>query len=247
MHHGTGSCSPGRRAYHSRTSFLSFTNNLHPLIKLTCHPQLIDFSKFLHGSSTERTEAADAILHGFKTAGFIYLKNHPIPPTTVRAVFARSANFFAQSLDDKLALSLTDPAANRGYLRQGREKLIPPEDGRASEGGFRKEIVELKESFEIGREPHERYANHWPKEKEGEKSLVGFGDDMMKFFGTCKDLHVQVMRAIAMGLGLDESHFDGYVDVGDNTLRLLHYPQVDADVFKTNAGQVRAGEHCVRL
>ncbi|KAJ2971257.1 hypothetical protein NQ176_g7782 [Zarea fungicola] len=138
----------------------------------------------------------------------------------------------------------TVAAANRGYLRQGREKLIPPEDGRASEGGFRKEIVELKESFEIGREPHERYANHWPKEKEGEGGLVGFGDDMMKFFGTCKDLHVQVMRAIAMGLGLDESHFDAYVDVGDNTLRLLHYPQVDADVFKANAGQVRAGEHC---
>lgn len=203
--------------------------------------QLIDFSKFLAGTPEERAETAAAILHGFKTAGFIYLRNHPVPAATVRDVFARSADFFAQPLEDKAKLSLTDPAANRGYLRQGREKLIPPEDGRASEGGFRKEVVELKESFEIGREPHDKYQNHWPEAGK----VDGFREQMVAFFDGCKDLHMQVMRAIAMGLGLEESHFDGFVDLGDNTLRLLHYPQVEADVFKSNVGQVRAGEHCV--
>jgi isopenicillin N synthase-like dioxygenase len=52
------------------------------------------------------------------------------------------------------------------------------------------------------------------------------------------------MRAIAVGMALpDETYFDRFVDVGDNTLRLLHYPAVRRDVFTINPGQVRAGEH----
>ena len=51
------------------------------------------------------------------------------------------------------------------------------------------------------------------------------------------------MRAIAVGLGIEESWFDNYTDVGDNTLRLLHYPEVRKGVFEINPGQVRAGEH----
>lgn len=59
----------------------------------------------------------------------------------------------------------------------------------------------------------------------------------------CKELHIEVMRAIAVGMGLDASYFDGYTDVGDNTLRLLHYPGVKKSVFAENKLQVRAGEH----
>lgn len=66
---------------------------------------------------------------------------------------------------------------------------------------------------------------------------------MLHFFALAKGMHVQVMRAIAVGMGLDEGYFDGYTDVGDNTLRLLHYPEVKKDVFASNKLQVRAGEH----
>lgn len=66
---------------------------------------------------------------------------------------------------------------------------------------------------------------------------------MTDFFAQCKALHVEVMRAIAVGMGIDPHYFDGFLDVGDNTLRLLHYPAVDKKVFKINPGQVRAGEH----
>ncbi|PQK12131.1 hypothetical protein BB8028_0003g07490 [Beauveria bassiana] len=216
---------------------------------------LIDFSLFLHGSPAERASTARAVLHGFQTAGFVYLARHAIPPAAVAAVFARSAAFFAQPATDKEALRLTDAAANRGYLRQGREKLVispppppPPEDGgrgaatsssssSAVEGA--EGAADLKESFEIGREPHEDFRNHWP----AQGKVDGFREEMMAFFERCQELHVQVMRAIAMGLGLDETHFDGFVDCADNTLRLLHYPQVKANVFKNKVGQLRAGEH----
>jgi isopenicillin N synthase-like dioxygenase len=73
--------------------------------------------------------------------------------------------------------------------------------------------------------------------------MEGFKGTMLEFFEQCKGLHVEVMRAIAVGMGLEDSFFDGFVDVGDNTLRLLHYPAVDKKVFQVNPGQVRAGEH----
>ena len=53
----------------------------------------------------------------------------------------------------------------------------------------------------------------------------------------------QLMAAIAMGLSLDEHYFDEYVRMGDNTLRLLHYPPAKREVFVKNKGQVRAGAH----
>ncbi len=66
---------------------------------------------------------------------------------------------------------------------------------------------------------------------------------MLKFHDLAKELHINVMRAIAVGMGLAESYFDSYTDVGDNTLRLLHYPEVPKSVFASNKLQVRAGEH----
>lgn len=55
------------------------------------------------------------------------------------------------------------------------------------------------------------------------------------------------MKAIAVGMELEEDYFTPFVDTGDNTLRLLHYPSVKSDVFKLNPGAVRAGEHSVSL
>lgn len=125
-------------------------------------------------------------------------------------------------------------------MRQGREKttdLVDPEEierVRALEG------ADLKESLEIGREGVAGLENRWPDyDDEGKE----FKEVMLGFFAQCQELHLQVMRAIAVGLGIDEMWFDSFCDGGDNTLRLLHYPEVDARVFKDNKNSVRAGAH----
>lgn len=151
-----------------------------------------------------------------------------------------SANFFAQDLEKKMALEWTTPEANRGYTARGREKVTQLKDIAEVEK-IRSAVPDLKESYEIGRDDEPDHPNNWPAE---EGAVTGFKTDMKDFFEQCKALHVQVMRAIATGMGFDETFFDGFVDVGDNTLRLLHYPAVESDVFST-PGQVRAGEHSV--
>ncbi|EXM37041.1 hypothetical protein RAB80_004998 [Fusarium oxysporum f. sp. vasinfectum] len=200
---------------------------------------LIDFSRFLSGTPVERNETANAILDGFKTAGFIYLKNHPILPKDLQHAFNLSARFFNEPLEKKMEVVWTTPEANRGYSAPGREKVSQLKDIQEVEK-VRAALPDLKESLEIGREGEPGYPNRWLEET---GDLVGFRKDMLGFFEQCRQLHVEVMKAIAVGMGLDDRFFDSFVDVGDNTLRLLHYPAVQSNIFKTNPGTVRAGAH----
>ena len=103
------------------------------------------------------------------------------------------------------------------------------------------EGADLKESFEIGRDDEPGHPNHWPSQSDNMGAM--FKKHMLGFFEQCKQLHVEVMRAIAVGLGIEATGFDRFCDVGDNTLRLLHYPEVKSEVFKINKNTVRAGAH----
>jgi isopenicillin N synthase-like dioxygenase len=118
----------------------------------------------------------------------------------------------------------------------GREKVTTITD-KSSVQALKAQVPDIKESLEIGRENELAHANHWPA------GDAHFKSTMLAFFAQCKELHVQVMRAIAVGMGIDEAWFDGFTDVGDNTLRLLHYPSVEKGVFERNKMQVRAGAH----
>lgn len=181
-----------------------------------------------------------AITDAFKTAGFLYLKNHGIPPSVVAEVFAHSARLFDRPQAQKDSLAWTTPESNRGYVVFGREKVTQSSD-KADIATLREGNPDLKESMEIGREGVDGLPNQWPDQIDEDGKH--FTRVMKSFFKTCQDLHMKVMRAIAMGMGLPEHFFDEYTDNGDNNLRLLHYPPVSKKVFRDNPGQVRAGVH----
>jgi isopenicillin N synthase-like dioxygenase len=77
----------------------------------------------------------------------------------------------------------------------------------------------MKETFEIGKEsPENKFENRWPT------GLAQFKETSMRFFKDMHDVNVQLMRAISLGLGMDECGLDSFVSKSDNNLRLLHYP-----------------------
>ncbi|OAA66022.1 thymine dioxygenase [Niveomyces insectorum RCEF 264] len=213
---------------------------------------LIDLSKFLDGPEEQRVATAKAMLHGFQTAGFVYLQNTPITTDMRAAIFDASARFFAQPLATKEAVGWTTPEANRGYSAPGREKVTQLKDV-ADVAKLKAAVPDIKESFEIGREDEPGFPNPWPDETATAATpsssapapppLTGFRATMQDFHARCQAVHVAVMDAIAVGMGLPSGFFHGFVDAGDNTLRLLHYPAVARDVFRVNPAQVRAGEH----
>lgn len=156
-------------------------------------------------------------------------------------MFSKSAEFFKLPQEEKDVLGWTSARANRGYVAHGREKVSMADV--ADVAALREANPDLKESLEIGREGEAGCPNQWPPIKEGDEWPREFRDTMQTFFDKCKELHVEVMRSIAVGLGISEQFFDSFTDQGDNTLRLLHYPAVKRNVFEKNTGQVRAGIH----
>jgi len=174
---------------------------------------LIDLSKYRHANSlSEKRKTAEEIVYGFKEVGFIYLKGHGIPSSTVDNVFKKSTDFFRlpSSIKDKLAWD--DPQSNRGYIRVGRERSARSIDV----------TPDTKETMEIGRDWDETWRNHWPQESDA----PGFKQTMVDFYKTCHETHCIVMRAIALGLGLDEMFFEDKINEQRHNLRLLSYPPI---------------------
>jgi len=198
--------------------------------------QIISLAPLLDPDPSSAYSTASSLLSALRTSGFLYVTDSPIPPELLSRVYELSARFFARPLAEKDSLAWTTPRANRGYSRQGHEKVSlgmskdEVQQDRGAAGG-----EDQKESFEIGREDEEGYPNQWPQDDKD------FQNVMQDFFERCRQLHAVVMRGIAIGLGLRVEFFADYVRQGDNTLRLLHYPGVPADAFAN--GRVRAGLH----
>ena len=97
---------------------------------------------------------------------------------------------------------------------------------------------DYKETMEIGRDWDSTWKNQWPAEGDAPR----FKETMLDFYRTCHGLHVQVMRAIALGLGLGETFFDKLIDQQCHTLRLLSYPPIETELLRKE-GQARVAPH----
>ncbi|KJA29911.1 hypothetical protein HYPSUDRAFT_245346 [Hypholoma sublateritium FD-334 SS-4] len=199
---------------------------------------VIDFAKFRSAESPEgRKQTAKDIVNAFKESGFVYLKNHGVTPAEVQTVFQKSAEFFHLPSDVKNGLAWEDPRSNRGFVKVGRERVTQATDP-AEIAALREKAPDYKETMEIGRDWDSVWKNQWPSETQA----PGFKQNMLDFYETCHELHVHVMRSVAIGLDLKEHFFDSKIDEKCHNLRLLSYPAIKTSLLK-NEGQARAGAH----
>ncbi|KAI0322455.1 hypothetical protein OF83DRAFT_1093395 [Amylostereum chailletii] len=202
------------------------------------HIPVIDFSSYLHATSmSEKRNTADKIVRGFKEVGFIYLDGHGIPANTVDNAFKKSAEFFALPAEAKEKLAWEDPRSNRGYVAFGRERVTQSNDPDEI-AAMRARAPDFKESMEIGRDWDKVWKNQWPQES----VAPAFKHTMLEFFQTCHELHTIVMRAIAVGLDLEEMYFEDKINEQYHNLRLLSYPSIKTSLLHQE-GQARAGAH----
>ncbi|KAJ6438449.1 oxoglutarate/iron-dependent oxygenase [Purpureocillium lavendulum] len=186
---------------------------------------IIDFAPLLSDESRpeQYASAGKQVYEAFKNVGFAYIKNHGVPQEVVDEAFEWSRKFFAlpQSEKDKVPHP-PEGWYHRGYSGVGREKVsqnVFDAEGIARE----RSVPDCKESFEIGGEHEERLRNIMP----AEHVLPGFRAFFALFFDTCYALELRLLRAIAVGMGLDEAYFVDYHRARSNQIRLLHYPPVE--------------------
>ncbi|QPH55908.1 isopenicillin N synthase family dioxygenase [Pontivivens ytuae] len=170
---------------------------------------------------------AQALGEAARGPGFFLLDGHGLDPAPV---FAAAEAFFAQPQEAKDAVSIRHSAHNRGYVTLGEERL---DDTTGA--------PDQKEAFNVGLdlapddprvvscEPF-RGTNLWP-------DLPGFRTATLGWYNSAWALGVDLMRAVAVDLGLEAERFSPDFDAPLATLRLLRYPAEDG------AGGIGAGAH----
>ncbi|TFY83864.1 hypothetical protein EWM64_g140 [Hericium alpestre] len=227
--------------YCSGISLLTLSNFVRAMSKVKLNESgaisLIDFAPFLDG--TKKEEVADAMLESFKSIGFVYLVNHGLPQEKINDMFSWSRQFFGSPMETKkLAPHPPSGAHHRGYSAPGMEKVVHQVFDKDDLAANRAKAPDVKESFEVGREDSEDMPNIWLPEG----VLPGFKEACLDFYWTMDELKFTVLRALALGLRLDEEFFVQYHQAHDNQLRLLHYPSVPVESLQRDE-IVRIGAH----
>ena len=188
---------------------------------------VIDWSHF----ATNPASSAAEIGRACRDTGFFLLAGHGIDPGLPSRVFAQADAFFDLPPEIKGELSILKSRHNRGWVSEGAEALDET-SGR----------TDRKEAFNIGLDLAEddprvlagepfRGVNVWP-------DLPDFRATMLAYFDAAWRLGVDLHRAIARDLELDEDHFAASFDAPMATLRLLRYPPSSG-----TDDEIGAGEH----
>lgn len=198
---------------------------------------VIDFSRWLKGSPEDKKDVAHSLAEACRRVGFVYITNHGVPEDLLDEAFAWSKKLFDLPEDKKmLAPHPPGPNVHRGYSWPGLEKVSQyiHQDGADSDAEDEqlRQVQDCKESYEIGSETFEDQPNQWLPEE----VLPGFRAFMTDFYWECFGTAKELLKAIAIGIGLDEEAYLLRFHSGENNqLRLLHYPPVDRDKLSSNA------------
>jgi len=202
---------------------------------------IIDISsltqKYLDGESYLKDISADPItkdiskkiVNAFSEYGFIYIKGHNIPESTISSMFKTSEHFFKHESDLKNQFIRTTND-NWGY--------VP----------FRLETFEKSRPFDL-KECFNFFLRPSPNEQLNivSPSLVS---ESTNLFHVCKKLGHLLLKAINLGLNTDDKSnflYNHHNDIGNysnnpTTLRLLYYPSIEDESFVQDR-QLRCGEH----
>jgi isopenicillin N synthase-like dioxygenase len=196
---------------------------------------VIDIGPLRHGPAAAKAQVVQAIGDACRNIGFFYVTNHGVPDTLVARVYAEAARFFAQPAAQKAGIAIENSLCHRGWFQVGGENLDPAKQTKTGD---------FKEGIKIGRDlgPDHKLVragtplhgpNQWPY-------LPGWRDVMQEYYDAMEALGRRLLQAFAASLGVDETYFDGWLDVPMTTLGPLHYPPQTGRITEAQLG---AGAH----
>jgi isopenicillin N synthase-like dioxygenase len=190
----------------------------------------VDLNNFINKEANQRHVFTKELGEAFSTIGFVAVKNHYLTDELTTELYDVFENFF--NLPDEIKQCYAHPelAGQRGYV------------GKRQENAKGSDQADLKEFYHIGQilstEKLLSYKypdNVWPKEVTQLKNICE------KVYKVLEETAVELLRAIALFLDLDEFYFDAKVIEGNSILRAIHYFPLHID--DVEEGAVRAGAH----
>ena len=177
----------------------------------------------------DKAAFAKAFGESFAETGFAIVSDHTLPKAAIAAAAEQTKAFFALSPEEKRRYADPDNGYQRGYAPIGTENA----KGRT--------VSDFKEFWHTGRNlpkdsPYRDKMQDTPQVAE----LPEFNAAARELYEALDRFGADLLRAVAIHLGLNESYFDDKVNNGNSILRLLHYPPQDNPPPE---GSVRAAAH----
>lgn len=194
----------------------------------TEHIPKLDLADFTSGSAESKAAFVQALGRAYEYIGFVAIRNHGIDADLLRRMYSQVQAFFALPESIKLKYDDSEGGGQRGYTGFGKEHAKNSNAG------------DLKEFWHFGQYVSETdpLSAVYPPNKEVAE-LPGFNETGKAIYQALEATGVQMLRAIALYLGLDEKYFDERVYHGNSILRPIHYPPITSEP----SGAIRAGEH----
>lgn len=188
----------------------------------------VDLNDFINGNAEQRENFVQKLGKAFEEIGFVAVKNHGLNAELEKNLYAEVKKFFELDETTKRKYEIEGLAGQRGYTSFGKEHAKGKSEG------------DLKEFWHFGQEvtdsdpiKNEYPDNVWVSE------LPEFNKIGMEAYRTLENSGKNLLKAIALYLGLEETYFDDKIKKGNSILRPIHYGPIKEE--PKNA--VRAGEH----
>jgi len=194
----------------------------------------LDLADFTSGDAERKAAFVKKLGDAYQNIGFVAIKNHGLNQELQDRLYAVIKEFFALPDAVKAKYEKPEIGFQRGYTGKGKEHAKGRNTG------------DLKEFYHVGQElsdipdndpiKSEYPANIWPEE------LPEFKTVALEIYKTLEFAGKNMLRAIALHLGLEEDYFEDKVAYGNSILRQIHYfPIENPDAVPADA--VRAAEH----
>ncbi|MGV3764147.1 isopenicillin N synthase family dioxygenase [Parapedobacter sp.] len=179
----------------------------------------LDLHNYTHGTAEQRHRFSEDIGKAFNETGFVTIANHGMEKALINELYQVVQAFFALPEAAKSAYEIPGLAGQRGYTSKGKERA---KDAK---------VPDLKEFWQRGQDDN-------PVVDE----LPRFDQVTGDVFRRLETAGRELLKAIAVYLGLTEDYFEPKVIKGNSILRAIHYfPIEDPDSLPDDA--VRAGAH----
>lgn len=191
----------------------------------------LDLHDYTQGSTAQQQQFSDAIGNAFNDTGFVTIANHGMDKALIDELYEVVEAYFALPDDVKGKYEIPELAGQRGYTSKGREKA---KDSK---------VPDLKEFWQRGQTITEgEYDKAAYPDNIIVEELPRFNEVTAEVYRRLEDAGRQLLKAIAVYLGLEEHYFESRVQDGNSILRAIHYfPIADPDSLPDDA--VRAGAH----
>lgn len=194
----------------------------------------LDLADFTSGDAEKKAAFVKKLGDAYQNIGFVAIKNHGLNQELQDRLYAVIKEFFSLPDETKIKYEKPEIGFQRGYTGKGKEHAKGRNTG------------DLKEFYHVGQElanipdsdsiKSEYPPNIWPEE------LPEFRAAALEIYTTLENAGKNMLRAIALYLGLEEDYFEDKVAYGNSILRQIHYfPIENPDAVPADA--VRAAEH----